>query len=221
VILVLIWWRPELATEPERVKQTFRAELWQGLEIVGQLKPLRNVLIRVFLFLLSSSILWSLLALIAKEKLGCSETGFGVSVGTIGFGAVAGAWVMPFVRKRLSSENTLLLYATLFAGALCVIGLSRSWYVNLAMLFIAGAGWMSVLTTLNATAQINLPRRLRARGMATYLMSFSLGMGLGSFLWGAVASRFGLDAAFVIASGTLIASVLAAHRLKIGSLNQG
>lgn len=219
VIFVLIWWRPELGTEPVIEKQSFRTELFQGVLIVGHSKPLRNVLIRVFLFLLSSSILWSVLALVAKQKLSCSEKGFGISVGMIGFGAVAGAWIMPFIRKRLTSEGTILLYACLFSGAMCVIGLSGSWYLNLAMLFVAGACWMSVLTTLNATAQINLPRRLRARGMATYLMSFSLGMGLGSILWGTIASRVGLDAAFLIASCSLLVSVIAVHPLKIGSLN--
>jgi predicted MFS family arabinose efflux permease len=218
VILVLLWWRPELGEEEATDKQSFVAELLQGAMIVRQSKELRNVLMRVFLFLLSSSILWSVLALVAKDKLACSEKGFGVSVGTIGLGAVVGAWIMPLARKRLSSESTILMYSVLLAGALGGIGLSHTWLVNLGMLFIAGACWMSVLTTLNATAQIKLPRRLRARGMATYLMAFSLGMGLGSFFWGFFAGRVGLDVAFVTASFTLALSALGAHGLKIGSL---
>lgn len=39
------------------------------------------------------------------------------------------------------------------------------------------------MTTLNATAQIHLPRKFRARGMAAYLMVFALGMALGSGYW--------------------------------------
>ncbi len=218
VIVVLLWWRPELTPEQPASKTSFRAELLQGVMIVRDSQLLRNVLLRVFLFVLSSSILWSVLAAVAKDKLGCSERGFGLSVGTIGCGAVVGAWILPIARRRMTSEWTILINEILFALALGGMGLSDRWLVNLAMLFVAGACWMSVLTTLNATAQINLPRRLRARGMATYLMSFSLGMGLGSFLWGGLSERVGLNAAFVVASLTLAMSALAVHSLKIGSL---
>ena len=78
---------------------------------------------------------------------------------------------------------------------------------------------MSTMTTLNATAQVYLPRKFRARGMAAYLMSFSLGMALGSVVWGMLANSHGLSLAFVTAGVGMLVTALVMHPLKIGSLN--
>lgn len=77
---------------------------------------------------------------------------------------------------------------------------------------------MSTMTTLNATAQINLPRKFRARGMAAYLMAFALGMGLGSAMWGWLAWGQGLSVAFFVASILLVISAAGIHPRKIGPL---
>ncbi|MEZ6081034.1 MAG: MFS transporter [Pirellulaceae bacterium] len=74
------------------------------------------------------------------------------------------------------------------------------------------------MTTLNATAQVYLPRKFRARGMAAYLMAFALGMAIGSVVWGELASRQGLGVAFWAAAVLMLLTSVAMHSLKIGSL---
>lgn len=74
------------------------------------------------------------------------------------------------------------------------------------------------MTTLNATAQIYLPRRFRARGMSAYLMAFSCGMALGSAFWGQVAQRFGLNTAFVAAALTMMLTSLVSYSWPMGSI---
>jgi hypothetical protein len=75
------------------------------------------------------------------------------------------------------------------------------------------------MTTLNATAQVHLPRAYRARGMASYLMAFSLGMASGAAMWGWVAYAGGLQFAFVAASAAVLGGAFALHHLPIGSLS--
>lgn len=201
-------------------KPRFWDELRKGIFVVRNSAEVRNTLIRLFFFAVSASILWSLLSLVATQKLGFRETGFGFCLGIIGSGAVLGATVLPWLRTRLSSE-IIVLSAQLVFSVLCIgIGLSVSVWFILPALFIVGTCWMSTMTTLNATAQVYLPRKFRARGMAAYIMFFALGMSIGSLGWGWLAYSIELGSAYVVAGVTLAISACLLHRLGIGELHR-
>jgi len=70
---------------------------------------------------------------------------------------------------------------------------------------VMGTGWMAVLTTLNATAQMALPDEMRARGMSCYLSAMAMAMAAGSILWGKVAAMQSPAFALAAASASLIA----------------
>ncbi|MEO8271910.1 MAG: MFS transporter, partial [Aureliella sp.] len=128
------------------------------------------------------------------------------------------AWILPLARIRYSSEAILLASQWCYAGVLLLIGSSRNAWIILPTLLLIGACWMSTMTTLNATAQVYLPRKFRARGMAAYLMAFALGMAVGSLVWGELARRQGLGFAFVAAAVLMLLTSAIMHPLKIGSL---
>ena len=67
-----------------------------------------------------------------------------------------------------------------------------------AALFAAGAAWLAVMASLNATMQLFLPGWVRARGLSTYQIVFVGGQGLAALGWGLLAQRFGLAAAFLV-----------------------
>ena len=115
----------------------------------------------------------------------------------------------------------MLVGQLVFSAMLLAMGLSDETLVIMPALFIVGACWMSTMTTLNATAQIHLPRKFRARGMAAYLMAFALGMALGSAVWGWMAWGQSLSLAFCVAAGSLVLSSAWMHPYKIGSLHVG
>lgn len=220
VIVALILWQSNTSEESHRTKsQPFMQELKKGIFLITTSSHLRNVMLRVLVYTCSASILWSLLALVATEKLQFLERGFGSCWGLIGAGAVAGAWILPVVRRSYSSEAIVLAADLLYATILGCIGFIDSRWLLMPMLVLIGALWMTSMTTLNATAQVYLPRRFRARGMAAYLMFFAIGMALGSIIWGSLGSWLGLDAAFRMAAITLSLSAMAVFRMKIGSLN--
>ena len=218
VIMVLLMWQPTPEPKSNRASPEFMTELKKGMFVIKNTPPLRNALLRVLMFTLSASILWSLLPLVATEKLGFRERGFGICLGLIGAGAVVGAWFLPYVRSRFSSESLLLASNCIYASVCITIGLTHSAAWIMPGLFVIGACWMATMTTLNATAQVNLPRKFRARGMSAFLMSFALGMGLGSACWGWFALGTSLGLTFIVAGVTLIATAFAVHSKKIGSL---
>jgi predicted MFS family arabinose efflux permease len=219
VIAALLVWSPQIEDSSSRSSPEFMPELRKGIFVVSNSAPLRNALLRVLVFAFSASILWSLLALVATQQLGFQERGFGVCLGLIGVGAVAAAWFLPWARQQFSSEVIVLVGQILFAGVLLTLGVSGAAWLILPALLLVGGCWMAVMTTLNATAQVYLPRKFRARGMAAYLMAFSLGMALGSLVWGWLAWGHSLNLAFCVAAGVLVSSAAAMHRLQIGSLN--
>lgn len=218
VVAALLAWSPEIEANPTRCPPEFMDELKKGMFVVSNSAPLRNALLRVLVFAISASILWSLLALVATERLGYRERGFGTCLGMIGIGAVIAAWILPLARSRYSSEAILLTSQWIFAGVLLLLGTSTAAWAILPGLLLIGACWMSGMTTLNATAQVYLPRKFRARGMAAYLMAFSLGMAVGSVVWGELARRQGLGVAFVVAAALMLLTSVAMHPLKVGSL---
>lgn len=219
VIVALLYWKPVPDEISQRSSPEFLTELRKGIYVVGSSAHLRNTLLRVFVFALSASILWSLLALVATDKLGFQERGFGACLSLIGAGAVACAWVLPLARAHFTSERILLIAQTLFAVVCCLIGWLSTAKVLMPALLVVGGCWMATMTTLNATAQINLPRRFRARGMAAYLMSLAAGMSLGSAAWGWLAYAIGLSGAFLVAGAVLASTALLMHSLPIGSLH--
>ena len=226
VIVVLLFWK-EMAGESEslekaqpkrRRKPRFWDELRKGLFVVRNSKELRNVLLRVFMFAMPASILWSLLPLVATEKLGFQERGFGFCFGVIGAGAVAGAVVLPYLRTKLSSEIIVLTAQLVFAVLVMLIGATASALFIVPALTLIGTCWMASMTTFNATAQVYLPREFRARGMSAFMMSFALAIALGSLTWGWLAYGTSLSWAYIAAACLMAFACILAHPLQIGSL---
>jgi predicted MFS family arabinose efflux permease len=218
-IFVLLRWKHSEEAEPKRKKKVqFVDELKKGIFIVRNSQNIRSSLIRVLLFALTASALWSLLSLVATEKLGFRERGFGACLAALGVGAVLAAGILPWLRQRLTSETLALASQIGFAILLAIVGTTSVPVVIGPALLVTGACWMFMMTTLNATAQVYLPRKFRARGMSAFVMFFSLGMGAGSLAWGWLAKFIGLGGSLQAAAAAMAVIAVLSHRLKLGPL---
>ena len=215
VIAVLMCWRREQVESTRGL--SFRVSLYQGLRFVGRSPAIRNAMIGVVLFVFPASVFWSLLPLYARSELGWKADGFGLLVAMVGLGAVLAASILPRMRRRFGSDATVAIAMMIFAAGLLTIAHSRIASVILAATVVMGSGWMMTLTTLNATAQVTLPRRMRARGMGCYLTALSLSMSLGSFAWGQLASVVGIAGAQSIAAVTLVVTAAISLCFRLGS----
>lgn len=221
-IAVLLFWKPAGESESKRKKKVeFFDELRKGIFIARNSINIRSSLIRVLLFAFTASSLWSLLSLVATENLDLREKGFGLCLAAIGVGAVLAAGVLPWIRQRVSSELLVLICQIKLTILLILLSTLRSHYLAAVALLLFGAGWMTVMTTLNATAQVYLPKKFRARGMSAFVMFFSLGMGIGALVWGWSAKALSVGSSLCIAGVVMLVLAIATNHLTLGPLNIG
>jgi predicted MFS family arabinose efflux permease len=121
-------------------------------------------------FLVPASALWALLPLVATELLGLGANGYGLLLGALGVGAVAGAFTLPRIRTRLSDNPMLLAASIIYAAALVALVLVPNTAVILVVLILTGIAWIAVLSSMNASMQLFLPAWVRARGLSVYQM---------------------------------------------------
>lgn len=215
VIAVILWWHPPMKRVPplpaERLTNAIRA----GLRYARNERHLRATLAQAAGFFLFASAYWALLPLLARNQLHGGPTLYGVLLGAIGAGAVAGAFVIPKVKAKSGANGLLVLGQFGTVLALVLFGLAQQAAAAVLACVIAGISWIVVLATLNVSAQVALPDWVRGRGLAVYVTVFFGAMSAGSALWGLVAERIGLPAAhFLAAAGALIA-IWATRRCKL------
>jgi MFS family permease len=208
VVGVLLSWRREQTPRvlpPERILPAIRA----GLRFARHSPPLRRVLLATFLFMVCGAGVMALMPVLGRET-GRGAAGFGLLLGSLGVGAVIGATLLPRLRSHVATHWLIAAGSLAFAGAALGAGTLRQLSFLCPIMFVGGVAWVSVLAPLTVAAQQASPPWVRARSLAVYLIVFQAGMAGGSALWGAVASRAGLNAAYLgIAAGLLLSAALA------------
>ncbi len=220
VIAVLLWWRtrprPAHALPPEHFGGAMRA----GWRYARNNHALRAALARAVGFFLFASAYWALLPLLARTQLHGGPTLYGVLLGTIGAGAVSGAFVLPHLKARIGANRMIVAGQLGTAAALALLAVAHTAAVAVLACVLAGLAWIVVLATLNVSAQVALPEWVRGRGLAVYAAVFFGTMSVGSLLWGYVAQHAGLPLAHCAAAvGALLALLVTQHwQLRSGTL---
>ncbi len=216
IIFVLYRWHRD-ALETTLPAERFVGAMRVGVRYVRESPRFITVVARALLFFLFASAAWALLPLIARTRLEQGPVGYGLTLGAIGTGAVTGAVILPRILRRVSVDLLSNLCSLAFASATFTLGFSKNFHVALGASLLAGMSWLAVLPTLNTEAQGAVPAWVRARALSVYLVVFFGAMALGSILWGALASRWGIPTALTVASIGLILGIPCAHWLRLGS----
>lgn len=144
------------------------------------------ILLRTFIIYLSTSALWSLLAVVAVHQ-HFSATQYGWMMGCIGGGAISGPFILAYLRQFILPKNLIESGAIVFVFSQALLTVLSHFYAISFALIFSGAAWSILLSTLNAQAQGSFPQALRAKAIAVYLVVFYAGSSLGSIIWGYIA----------------------------------
>ncbi len=204
VIIVLYRWHrtPQYksALPAERVFGSIRA----GIRYVRYAPVLQATLLRAVLFTFFVSAAWALLAVVARHELHQGATGYGILNGSMGLGAVTGAFLLARLRRALSADAIIAVSTAVFVSTLAVLAFVHVVAIIVVFLIAGGFAWTSTMSTLNVSVQLSVPSWVRARALGTYQMVLQGGMAIGGVTWGYVAERFSTTGALACAAAGLL-----------------
>jgi len=186
VLAVVIAWKPKPRFTRLPPEHLIRAVL-VGLRYAKHDHPLRVVLMRVGIFVICASSAWALLPVVVRVELGRSSSDFGLALACIGIGAVSGAFLLPRLGKRFPADALTVLATLVYATGMVSLAVVKEFWVLLPCLVALGLAWLTMMATLNASAQTVLPDWVRARGLSVFLFVFSGAMAGGAAIWGVLA----------------------------------
>lgn len=216
VIAVLARWRRPVE-EPMLPGERVLGAMRTGVRYVRHAPEVRAVILRGSTFVFCGSALWALLPVVARVELQRGPTGYGLLLAALGIGAVAGAFALPRLNRRGSTDLVVAVATLVFAGSTAALGTVRSFPLLLFAMLLAGGAWLSLLSSLNVAVQTLVPGWVRGRALSVYMLIFFGGLALGSALWGAVGSRFGVRAALLAAAAGMVVGLAATARVHLRS----
>ncbi|HEY0506031.1 MAG TPA: MFS transporter [Lysobacter sp.] len=215
VMLVLVRWRrePKVSTLPA---ETFGVALRAGWRYAREATVLQAVLVKAGSFFVFASALTALLPIVVNQQLRASAGTFGLLLGCVGVGAIAGALLLPRLRRRIDPDRLVLLATLAYAGCIAALALVRDVRILYPVSLVNGFAWISVLSSLQIAAQTSVPAWVRARALSLYIVVFSAGLAAGSLGWGALAQAKGATFALLVAAAGTVAAGLFGWRFRLG-----
>ena len=216
-VLVLARWQPAKSnvTHALPAEPVFSAML-TGLRYVFYSRPLKNTLWRTLAFFIFASAYWSMTPVIARQLLKGDPHVYGLLMASVGVGAVAAAMVLPRLRRTLGRDWLVALGTIGTAGALLIFAFFHQAPAAYAASMLAGASWISVLSSLNTSAQTALPDWVRGRGLAIFLTVAFGSMATGSVIWGRLAHDFDIPTALISAAMGALSFIPLTWHIKLG-----
>lgn len=199
LIVALFFWRPDQRRASSMPREHFLGAIRAGVRFVAAAPAMRAVILRACVFFFFSASVWGLLPLVVRDRLGLGPGAYGIMLGLVGVGAVAGGLLLPAVRARIPSRGGgVLVFSLVGSASLALLGVAVHPVVaGLAMLGF-GLSWIGAASTLQVAAQLVSPAWVRARAIAIYQTCFFAAMAAGSGLWGKAGTSIGLTGALAL-----------------------
>jgi hypothetical protein len=161
---------------------------------------------------------WALLPLVARQQVGGGASLYGALLGAIGISAVAMAAVLRRLKEWLGADGLGQAGALGSAVATILFALSHEPALAIAASLVAGATWITTVSSLNVSAQVAVPEWVRGRGLAVYITVMAGALSVGNALWHEAASSIGVAPALLAsaAGGGLSVALLRRWRLQTG-----
>ncbi|HYF07418.1 MAG TPA: MFS transporter [Acetobacteraceae bacterium] len=215
LIGALAVWRPE-RSRSAMPREHFLGAIRAGLRFVAASPPMRAVMVRACVFFFFTAAVWGLLPLVIRGRLGLGPGAYGLMLGLMGVGAVAGGLLMPVIRARMPSRGTAVLaFSLLSAASLALLAVAEHWAVAGLSMLGFGLSWIGAASTLQVSAQLAAPAWVRARAMGTYQTAFFAAMVLGSAIWGWAGEAAGLGGALGLCAATGAAAASAVRDFRL------
>lgn len=210
LIAVLLRWKPDI-TPPKR--SPILTAIATGIRFCRQSSPLRRILLRGFAFGLGAACFQALLPSLVRETMGGGELSFGLTLAAFGVGSIIMALFVANLRERFGNEWVVTIAAMIFAAALIPYAMAHHLAIVMATAFVAGAAWVTTLTTLNVAMQLRSPDAILGRCLSIYQAVTFGAMAVGAWAAGTIADIFSLQTAIYASAAWLALSSFALHEI--------
>ncbi len=187
----------------KRAAASTLTELRAGWTYVSEFISIRTILLLFALLSLMGMPYVVLMPVFAKTVLRGGPHTLGFLMGAMGLGALLSALSLAARRNVRGLVRMIPIAAAVFGAGLIGFGLSRSFWLSMAMVFVAGMGMMQGMAASNTVIQTIVTDDKRGRVMSYYTMAF-MGMApFGSLLAGSMAHAVGAPLT-VMMNGTVV-----------------
>lgn len=204
VVAIALFWRWRGLPAASGEKRRLHHMISEGLRHAGGSAPVRTIMLRAVTFTLSGAAAWALMPFVASEMLDRGSGVYGLLLGALGLGAVVGAATSTELRRRFSAEAIIRAAGVTYGIACIGVALNPGLASMLALLVVAGAGWVQALSGFSVAGQLWSPRDLVGRITAMVSSLTFGGIALGSWLWGHFAEHFGVAQALLASGAAMI-----------------
>jgi len=183
--------------EPRMHEKLF-SELKAGLRYVRNFDPIRSILLLIAFLSFVGLPYMVLLPVFASTVLHGGPNTFGFLTGAAGLGAFISAVVLAMRKSIVGLGRRMALTSFTLGASIIIFGFSRSIYISLPLMLIAGFSMMQVLAAGNTIMQTIVDEDKRGRVMSFYSLTFVGITPFGSLVAGSIANHIGAPATVII-----------------------
>ncbi|MCX7020716.1 MAG: MFS transporter [bacterium] len=199
---------------PEKGEVKVFAELKEGLSYTFRTPPIRSILLMLSFLSLTAMPYITIMPVMAKLVLSGDARTFGFLMGAIGVGALGGAVFLASRKAFIGLWKIIPIAACIFGTGLILFSFSRTLWISLFLMVVAGFGMMAQLATSNTVIQNIVDESKRGRVMAFYSTAMMGILPFGNLLVGGLADI--ITAPWTIFAGgvaAILASIVFSTRL--------
>jgi MFS family permease len=194
--------------EPRNVRTHVLHELRVGLAAAFGFAPIRAILLLMALMSLMGMPYVVLTPIFADRVLHGNAMTLGFLMAASGVGALAGALLLAMRESVRGLGRIIAGGAGIFGVGLIVFGISRSLWISLPVLIIAGLAMMMQNAASNTIVQTLVDDDKRGRVMGFFAMAFMGTMTFGSLVAGALARHIGAPATVILGGSVCMLGAL-------------
>jgi MFS family permease len=193
-------------------RTSLRKEVAEGVRWLWNHAGVRTLAVAILVMNITFCAAFATWVLYARQRLGLSETEFGLLITAGAVGGLAGTPAYHWLEPRVGSLTLLRAGLVIETATHLVLWLTHNPWVAGATMLLFGVHavvWGTVSTTAR---QLATPDPLLGRVTSVYLLASVGGAALGSLLGGVIAQRYGLTAPFAAAFVAMVVVTIVAWR---------
>ena len=158
--------------------------------------PVRTLAVTITVFNVTFGAAWSVLVLLAIERLGMGEVGYGLLITVGALGGLLGTVSYGWLERHFSLADIMRVGLIIETVTHLVLATTTTAWLAMVTLFAFGAHAFVWGTTATSIRQRVVPTEFQGRVGSVYMVGVYGGLVIGAALGGVIAGRWGVTAPF-------------------------